>query len=208
MVKCGGISRYSATTFTPPFETSVIVQSRGNDPAPHWIFAILLHNLRSLLRRSAYMSISPTAIGFVHRHNLAGKDLNQASKSVRNVAVVFLIHLPNAHANGGCVPRLLVSPARTQQALGNRRRAIEHDHDRMGWTAPNPDPAPYRPLGIARSLQNRRQPDALRGTGEASVTVTPVQSVASAIRDDLNPSRSWRHRAGPQRQGKTDRCRI
>jgi hypothetical protein len=40
-------------TFTPPFDTSVIVQSRGNDPAPHWIFAILLHTRRSLFRRSA-----------------------------------------------------------------------------------------------------------------------------------------------------------
>ena len=40
--------------------------------------------------------------------------------------------------------------------LGNRRTAIEHDHDRIGWTTPNPDHIKYRPLGVeggvARSL--------------------------------------------------------
>src|SRR5215475_11120019 len=45
-----------------------------------------------------------------------------------------------------------------QTMLGNRRRAIEHDHDRIGWTRPDVDPARYEPLGveggIARSLQN------------------------------------------------------
>jgi hypothetical protein len=42
--------------------------------------------------------------------------------------------------------------------LGNKRHAIEGDHNRIGWTAANPDPAKYRPLGVeggvARSLEN------------------------------------------------------
>jgi hypothetical protein len=42
--------------------------------------------------------------------------------------------------------------------LGNKRRAIENDHNRIGWTTQNPDPAKYHPLGvdggIARSLEN------------------------------------------------------
>jgi hypothetical protein len=42
-VNSAGISRYSAITFAPPFDTSVIVQSRGNDPVPNWIFATRLH---------------------------------------------------------------------------------------------------------------------------------------------------------------------
>src|ERR1700761_6771663 len=45
-----------------------------------------------------------------------------------------------------------------QTALGNKRREIAQDHNRIGWTTPNPDPARYQPLGIdggiARSLQN------------------------------------------------------
>jgi hypothetical protein len=52
-----GMSTYSAITFTPPFDTSVIVQSRGNEPFPNWIFATLLHGRRSLLRRFINMSI-------------------------------------------------------------------------------------------------------------------------------------------------------
>jgi hypothetical protein len=42
------MSTYSAMTLTPPADTSVIVQSRGNDPMPNWIFANLLHVRRSL----------------------------------------------------------------------------------------------------------------------------------------------------------------
>jgi len=45
-----------------------------------------------------------------------------------------------------------------QSQLGNRRRAIDSDHNRIGWTTENPDPARYKPLGVdggvARSLQN------------------------------------------------------
>jgi hypothetical protein len=57
MVNSGGMSTYSAITFTPPSDMSVIVQSRGNEPVPNWILASRLHRRRSLLRRLANMSI-------------------------------------------------------------------------------------------------------------------------------------------------------
>jgi hypothetical protein len=77
-----------------------------------------------------------------------------------------------------------------QQASGNRRRAIEHDHDRIGWTTPNPDPARYRPLGIdggiARSLQNMtRLSDLLASRGiPLTIVVYPwAQQIAQNDRD-------------------------
>src|ERR1700692_2460495 len=57
MVNSLGTSRYSAITFTPPSDTSVITQSRGSEPVPNWIFATRLQRRRSLLRRLASMSI-------------------------------------------------------------------------------------------------------------------------------------------------------
>jgi hypothetical protein len=57
MVNSAGMSGYSAITFTPPADTSVTVQSRGNELFPNWIFATRLHGRRSLLRRFANMSI-------------------------------------------------------------------------------------------------------------------------------------------------------
>jgi hypothetical protein len=57
MVKSDGMSTYSAMTFTPPSEMSVIVQSRGSEPVPNWIFASRLHRRRSLVRRFASISI-------------------------------------------------------------------------------------------------------------------------------------------------------
>jgi len=47
------MSTYSAITLTPPSDTSVMVQSRGNEPVPNWILASRLHIRRSLLRRLA-----------------------------------------------------------------------------------------------------------------------------------------------------------
>ncbi len=45
-----------------------------------------------------------------------------------------------------------------QSQLGNRRKVLNDDHNRIGWTTANPDPARYEPLGvaggIARSLEN------------------------------------------------------
>src|SRR4029079_19660339 len=42
--------------FTPPSDTSVIMQSRANPPVANWILAKLLHTRRSLLRRFANIS--------------------------------------------------------------------------------------------------------------------------------------------------------
>ena len=50
-------------TFTPPDEMSVMVQSRGNEPVPNWIFAKLRHTRRSLWRRFANILIlTPPAL--------------------------------------------------------------------------------------------------------------------------------------------------
>jgi len=85
-----------------------------------------------------------------------------------------------------------------QSALGNRRRAIEYDHDRIGWTTPNPDPARYRPLGveggIARSLQNMtRLSDLLASRGiPLTIVVYPwAQQIAQNDRDSRQV-RLWR----------------
>jgi hypothetical protein len=85
-----------------------------------------------------------------------------------------------------------------QSALGNRRSAIEHDHDRIGWTTPNPDPARYRPLGveggIARSLQNMtRLSDLLTSRGiPLTIVVYPwAQQIAQNDRDSRQV-RLWR----------------
>ena len=53
-------------TFTPPADTSVIMQSRGSEPVPNWIFATRLHRRRSLLRRLANMSILRVTLGKLH----------------------------------------------------------------------------------------------------------------------------------------------
>jgi hypothetical protein len=77
-----------------------------------------------------------------------------------------------------------------QSALGNRRRAIEDDHNRIGWTTQNPDPARYRPLGVdggvARSLQNMTQlADLLASRGiPLTIVVYPwAQQIAQNDRD-------------------------
>lgn len=53
-------------TFTPPADTSVIMQSRGSEPVPNWIFATRLHRRRSLLRRFANMSILRVTLRMLH----------------------------------------------------------------------------------------------------------------------------------------------
>jgi hypothetical protein len=77
-----------------------------------------------------------------------------------------------------------------QSALGNRRRAIDDDHNRIGWTTKNPDPARYRPLGvdggIARSLQNMTKlSDLLASRGiPLTIVVYPwAQQIAQNDRD-------------------------
>jgi hypothetical protein len=77
-----------------------------------------------------------------------------------------------------------------QSRLGNRRRAIDSDHNRIGWTTENPDPARYKPLGvdggIARSLQNMTKlSDLLASRGiPLTIVVYPwAQQIAQNDRD-------------------------
>ncbi len=77
-----------------------------------------------------------------------------------------------------------------QTRLGNRRRSIDNDHNRIGWTTPNPDPAHYRPLGvdggIARSLENMTKlSDLLASRGiPLTIVVYPwAQQIAQNDRD-------------------------
>ena len=85
-----------------------------------------------------------------------------------------------------------------QSMLGNRRRAIERDHDRIGWTRPDVDPARYEPLGveggIARSLQNMTKlSDLLKSRGiPLTIVVYPwAQQIAQNDRDSRQV-RIWR----------------
>jgi hypothetical protein len=82
--------------------------------------------------------------------------------------------------------------------LGNKRHAIEGDHNRIGWTTPNPDPAKYRPLGVeggvTRSLENMRKlSDLLAGRGiPLTIVVYPwAQQIAQGDRESKQV-RLWR----------------
>ena len=82
--------------------------------------------------------------------------------------------------------------------LGNKRHAIEGDHNRIGWTTPNPDPAKYRPLGVeggvARSLENMgKLSDLLKSRGiPLTIVVYPwAQQIAQGDRDSKQV-RLWR----------------
>jgi hypothetical protein len=77
-----------------------------------------------------------------------------------------------------------------QFALGNKRRAIENDHNRIGWTTTNPDPAKYLPLGIdggiARSLQNMTKLSDLLASRSIPLTIVVypwAQQIAQNDRD-------------------------
>src|SRR5215813_10597461 len=82
--------------------------------------------------------------------------------------------------------------------LVNKWRAIEGDHNRIGWTTKNPDPAKYRPLGvdggIARSLENMTKlSDLLKSRGiPLTIVVYPwAQQIAQDDRDSRQV-RLWR----------------
>ena len=85
-----------------------------------------------------------------------------------------------------------------QSASGNRRRAIEHDHDRIGWTTPNPDPARYRPLGveggIARSLENMTKLSDLLASRGIPLTIVVYPWAQQIAQNDRNSRqvRLWR----------------
>jgi hypothetical protein len=82
--------------------------------------------------------------------------------------------------------------------LGNKRRAIDNDHNRIGWTTKNPDPAKYQPLGvdggIARSLENMgKLADLLKARNiPLTIVVYPwAQQIAQDDRDSRQV-RLWR----------------
>jgi hypothetical protein len=85
-----------------------------------------------------------------------------------------------------------------QSLSGNRRRAVERDHERIGWATPNPDLSRYRPLGIEeaieRSLQNMgKLSDLLASRGiPLTIVVYPwAQQIAQNDRDSRQV-RIWR----------------
>jgi hypothetical protein len=82
--------------------------------------------------------------------------------------------------------------------LGNKRAAIDSDHNRIGWTTKNLDPAKYKPLGvdggIARSLENMgKLSDLLASRGiPLTIVVYPwAQQIAQDDRDSRQV-RLWR----------------
>jgi len=85
-----------------------------------------------------------------------------------------------------------------QTELGNRRRAIDNDHNRIGWTTPNPDLPSYRPLGvdggIARSLENMGKLSDLLASRDIPLTIVVypwAQQIAQNDRDSKQV-RLWR----------------
>jgi hypothetical protein len=85
-----------------------------------------------------------------------------------------------------------------QTRLGNKRQAINDDHNRIGWTTANPDPAKYRPLGvdggIARSIENMTKLSDLLASRNIplSIVVYPwAQQIAQNDRDSKQV-RLWR----------------
>ena len=85
-----------------------------------------------------------------------------------------------------------------QTRLGNKRHAINDDHNRIGWTTANPDPAKYRPLGvdggIARSLANMTKLADLLASRNIPLTIVVypwAQQIAQNDRDSKQV-RLWR----------------
>ncbi|WP_024508649.1 hypothetical protein [Bradyrhizobium sp. ARR65] len=72
--------------------------------------------------------------------------------------------------------------------LGNRRHAIENDHNRIGWTTPHPDPARYKPLGveggIARSLENMQKLSDLLKSRDIPLTIVVYPWAQQIAQDD------------------------
>jgi hypothetical protein len=85
-----------------------------------------------------------------------------------------------------------------QTRLGNKRHAINDDHNRIGWTTANPDPAKYRPLGveggIARSIENMTKLSDLLASRKIPLTIVVypwAQQIAQNDRDSKQV-RLWR----------------
>ena len=95
--------------------------------------------------------------------------------------------------------RIRITLKRWIQSLsGNRRRAVDHDLERIGWAMPHPDLSRYRPLGIEeaieRSIQNMgKLSDLLASRGiPLTIVVYPwAQQLAQDDRDSRQV-RIWR----------------
>ncbi len=77
-----------------------------------------------------------------------------------------------------------------QTRLGNKRHAINDDHNRIGWTTANPDPAKYRPLGVeggmTRSIENMTKLSDLLASRNIPLTIVVypwAQQIAQNDRD-------------------------
>lgn len=85
-----------------------------------------------------------------------------------------------------------------QRKLGNRRAAIDSDHNRIGWTTKNPNPARYKPLGvdggIARSLENMGKLSDLLASRGIPLTIVVYPWAQQIAQDDRNSrqERLWR----------------
>jgi hypothetical protein len=107
-VKSEGMSTYSAITLTPPSEISVIVQSRGKEPVPNWIFASRLHRRRSLLRRLASISVL----------RLLGADSFGISALYRFTEQTFESSYRDLSQSTRCFQEFFTAPARKAQSAG------------------------------------------------------------------------------------------
>ena len=85
-----------------------------------------------------------------------------------------------------------------QRRLGNRRASIDSDHNRIGWTTRNPDPAKYKPLGvdggIARSLENMAKLSDLLASRGIPLTIVVYPWAQQIAQDDRNSRQEklWR----------------
>jgi hypothetical protein len=85
-----------------------------------------------------------------------------------------------------------------QTRLGNKRQAINDDHNRIGWITDHPDPAKYRPVGvdggITRSLENMTKLSDLLARRNIPLTIVVypwAQQIAQNDRDSKQV-RLWR----------------
>jgi lysophospholipase L1-like esterase len=77
-----------------------------------------------------------------------------------------------------------------QRKLGNRRASIDSDHNRIGWTTRNADPARYKPLGIdggiARSLENMERLSDLLASRGIPLTIVVYPWAQQIAQEDRN----------------------
>jgi len=186
-VNSGGSSKYSATTFTPPSEMSVTMQSRGKPPVPNWILARLLQIRRSLLRRFANISILPPSLP-THSNItevLQNNPWDMLSANSRNLSFIFERILsigwmrPNL-ARPELPPRQLPQPqnpvliCRGAQRRISRAQDLHINHKRCaGTTAWVTTPSPSEGKSFALLAEFTHHPFRLRKRRGRSSPTTP-----------------------------------